>query len=115
MSTWIQIGLWALVVAATFQTLFVLVYATRPWYTHYVGRALFAKSSALCVTLWVVVANDFHFIHTVVPQVLCLCAVAITIVGQCVALFVQVAHDEHDKHAHGATVQVKGRGDASSS
>lgn len=57
--SWVRWGLAALWVATIFQTLFVVVYATRPWRRHFVGRALFVKSLALMVTLQVTLANNY--------------------------------------------------------
>ena len=50
------ICLWA---AAVGQTLFVLVYGSRPWWRHFVGSALFTKSLSLALTLDVVLLNHY--------------------------------------------------------
>ena len=46
-------------VAGVGQTLFVIVYGTRPWWRHFVGSALFTKSLALAVTLDVSLLNHY--------------------------------------------------------
>ena len=93
--TLLNLGLWAIGVAATFQTLFVMTYATRPWWTHYVGRAMFFKSLALMVVLWVSFSNNIvaPYEHQLLVMVIGLWFVAITVIGQCIALFLQVGHD----------------------
>lgn len=98
-SGWMDAYKVALVIGATAQLLFVIVYSTRPWWKHYVGKALFFKSLALCVALIVSVGN---IVFTPYPYqlqiaVISIWFVAITIVGQCVALIVQVGHDRYDK------------------
>lgn len=42
---------------ATAQTLFILIYAFRPWWRAFVGQALFTKSLALAVLLDIAVVN----------------------------------------------------------
>ena len=55
--TWVHAAEVALVAAAIGQTCFVGLYATRPFWRHFVGRALMMKSASLALVLWVSVAN----------------------------------------------------------
>lgn len=41
--------LWA---AAVGQTIFIVIWSTRPWWRLWIGRALMAKSAALVLVLW---------------------------------------------------------------
>lgn len=45
--------------AALAQTLFIVIYATRPWWRAFVGRALFTKSLALALLLDLAVARHY--------------------------------------------------------
>lgn len=47
----------AILTAAVFQTGFVAIYMTRPWWRHFVGRALFTKSAALMLLIDTAVLN----------------------------------------------------------
>lgn len=57
---WERTSLVALIVGTSAQTLFILIYASRPWWRARVGRALMLKSAALCVVLWLTVVNTFY-------------------------------------------------------
>ena len=54
--TVIEVLLW---VSAIGQSLFVIVWATRPWYRHWVGRALMVKTVALALYLDFAVLVNF--------------------------------------------------------
>jgi putative copper export protein len=78
--SWQHASLVAIAVAAVVQTAFVVVYGSRPWWRHYVGRALFVKSTSLLVVLWLTIANTFLLYpgqHQVSTLSLWLVAVAI--------------------------------------
>ena len=45
--------------AAVAQTLFICLYAFRPWWRAFVGRALFTKSLALAVLFDVAILNRY--------------------------------------------------------
>lgn len=49
----------ALVVAVVAQSAFVVVYGSRPWWRHRVGRALMLKSSSLLAALWLTFVDTF--------------------------------------------------------
>lgn len=53
----VEVARVGLIVATIAQTLFVVAYATRPWWRHFIGRALMSKSVALMVTLQVTLLN----------------------------------------------------------
>lgn len=57
--TWGRAAFVAILVAAIFQTCFVGLYLTRPWWQHFVGRALALKSTSLLVVLWLTIINTF--------------------------------------------------------
>src|SRR5690242_12669648 len=78
---WQRVALIALVVATFVQSLFILIYATRPWWRARVGRALFLKSTSLCVVLWLTLIGTFYIYpaeNVVNALALCLVAVAVT-------------------------------------
>lgn len=54
-----EFRLGVLCAAAIVQTTFVLVYATRPWWRAFTGRALFVKSAALMLLVDLGVLNRF--------------------------------------------------------
>jgi putative copper export protein len=56
---WQRAAFIAIMVAAIAQTGFVGLYVTRPWWRHYVGRALLVKSASLLVVLWLTIVNTF--------------------------------------------------------
>lgn len=98
-SGWITAYEWALGIAVAFQTVFVVVYGTRPWWKHYVGKALFFKSLALGVALWVSFGNIVFpggYKYQIEIAVIAIWAVAVTIVGQCVALLAQVGQERFE-------------------
>lgn len=45
--------------AGVFQILFVAIYARLPWWSNFIGRALFLMSSSLMLMLTVTVANVY--------------------------------------------------------
>ena len=96
---WLDLGIWLTVIAASVQTVFVITYATRPWWKHYVGRALFLKSLSLAVALWISATNSVldPYKHQLEVTVFALAFVAIAITYQTVALFLEVAHDLYQK------------------
>jgi putative copper export protein len=57
--TWQRSAFIAIMVAAIAQTGFVVVYMLRPWWRHYVGRALLVKSASLLIVLWLTIVNTF--------------------------------------------------------
>lgn len=96
---WITAYQWALIIGATAQTLFVIVYGTRKWWKHYVGKALFFKALTLCVALWVSFTNIVldPYKYQIPIAVGAIWLVTLAIVGQTIALFLQVGHDLYDK------------------
>lgn len=87
-------GLAALWVATVFQVLFVALYATRPWWRHFVGRALFTKSLTLSVLLAVTLGNHYLvYRYQLQVSVVLLWLVAAAIVGQTGALVKQIRLD----------------------
>lgn len=91
----------AIVVATVAQTIFVLVYGTRPWWRHFVGRALFIKSASLCVVLWLTVINTFlRYPGQEQVSSLALWLVAVAIIHQLVALLrtPRVAYPPDDRY-----------------
>jgi hypothetical protein len=56
---WQRSAFVAILVAAVFQSVFVVVYLSRPWWRHFVGRALALKSTSLLVVLWLTIVNTF--------------------------------------------------------
>jgi putative copper export protein len=56
---WQRSAFIAIMVAAVAQTGFVVVYMLRPWWRHYVGRALLVKSASLLIVLWLTIVNTF--------------------------------------------------------
>lgn len=88
--SWVNAGWVALWVAAVVQTMFVVLYGVGPWWRHFVGRALFTKSLALCLVLWLTVVN-YYLTYPGQLQVT-VCAtwlVALAIVFQFAALVAQ--------------------------
>lgn len=86
-SGWQRVALAALVIATAAQTLFVLIYGTRPWWRARVGRALFLKSAVLCLLLWLTIVNTFVTYPGEEPvAAIALIATAAAIVYQLVAL-----------------------------
>lgn len=55
-----QLQLAIFIWAAVCQTLFVAVYGVRPWWLHFIGRALFIKSLALMLLV------DMAVVHALV-------------------------------------------------
>lgn len=99
---WERLAIVALIVAAIGQTAFVLIYATRPWYLVRIGRALMSKSATLCWVLVLTVVNTF-WAYPYERQIasLSICAVAVAILYQLVALVLspRYADDEEAPHA----------------
>lgn len=93
---WEKTALVALVVGAVAQTLFVLIYGSRPWYRVRVGRALFFKSAALAVVLDLSVTNalvpPYRFQEQVGTVVIVL--ITVTILYQLVALLLSPRHPD---------------------
>lgn len=56
---WQRWALVALFIAAVGQAAFVGVYIHRPWWRHFVGRALMLKSTSLLLILWLSLFNTF--------------------------------------------------------
>ena len=54
-----QFRLWIIIAAAIVQTTFVAIYATRPWFRSFTGRAIFVKASALMLLVDVSVVHAF--------------------------------------------------------
>ena len=52
----VRLLLW---LAAIGQTIFVILWASMPWWREWVGRALMTKSAALCAVLWFMVAGFY--------------------------------------------------------
>lgn len=96
--TWMSIGLRAIDIAAILQTVFVALYATRPWWRHFVGRALFLKSLAFMVVLDLsVVGRYWTYPYQLQVAAIVLCLVAAAIAYQTGALIMQIRHDRRDK------------------
>lgn len=84
---WQHLGLVAVIVATFAQTLFILIYATRPWWRVRVGRALMLKSASLCVVLWLTLVGTFlTYRDQEQVDALALCLIALAIVYQLVVL-----------------------------
>lgn len=99
---WQHLAFYAIVLAAIVQTAYIAVYGTRPWWRHYVGRALFFKSASLLVVFWLTIVNTF-FAYPGQEQVttVALWVVAATIAYQFAALLRTRRHayppdDRHD-------------------
>ena len=90
---------WALVIGASAQTLFIIIYGTRPWWKHYVGKALFFKSLTLCIALWLSFSNIVldPYPYQLEIAVASIWLVTISIVVQCVALIMKVGHDRYER------------------
>jgi hypothetical protein len=81
----------SVIVAAVGQTFFVARYAVRPWWRHYVGRALFVKSASLWLLLVTEIVVAYHPTRVVnIVFAVVLWVVALAIVGQAVALERQI-------------------------
>lgn len=92
--SWVDAGLTALWVAALGQTGFVLLYATRPWWRHFVGRALFFKSATLAAVLWLTIVNHYLvYRYQLQVSVMLTWAVAVAICYQFTALVAQIRAD----------------------
>lgn len=88
--SWGAVAVGALWVATVGQTVFVVVYACRPWWRHFVGRALFTKSVSLAAVLWATLLPrywDYPFRLQVMAVLTGVVAAAI--LAQTVALFAQ--------------------------
>lgn len=82
-----MLGLWVATVA---QIAFVILYATGPWWRHFVGRALFSKSFVLAVTLAVTLVNNYViYRYQLEVGAFLMWAIALAIVWQLVALIRQ--------------------------
>lgn len=85
----------AVIVAAVAQTLFIGVYATRPWWRVRVGRALMLKSASLCLLLLASVVDTFFvYAHQREVSAVIIFVVAAAIVYQLVALVLSPRHPE---------------------
>lgn len=80
-------GLLVFAIGTFAQTLFVLIYASRPWWRVRPGRALLLKSATLCAVMWLSLVATF-FVYPYQEQVTAVAvnAIAIAIVYQLVAL-----------------------------
>lgn len=100
--TWQRSAFLAIMVAAVVQTCFLAVYLSRPWWQHFVGRALALKSSSLGVVLWLTIVNAFfRYPGQEAVSALGLWLVAAAIIFQFVALLRTRRHvyppdDRHD-------------------
>lgn len=92
---WQRASLVALALATVVQTLFVVIYASRPWWKARVGRALMLKSAALCVVLWLTIVNTFYvYAGEEAIGTVALWVVAIAITYQFVVLLWSPRHPE---------------------
>lgn len=92
---WQRWSLVFLAIATIVQTLFVVIYGTRPWWRARVGRALMLKSTALCVVLWLSLVNSFYIYENEEPiGAAAILAVAVAIVYQFVVLLWSPRHPE---------------------
>lgn len=91
----------ALFTAAIGQTLFVLLYATFPWWDNFVGRALFLKALSLCALLDVlIIGRSVDWPHEDATFVALYFAMALGICWQCVA-FLRVRLGSAEKQKTG--------------
>lgn len=95
---WERLAIVALVVSAVAQTAFVVIWATRPWYLVRIGRALMSKSATLCWVLVLTVVNTF-WTYPYERQIasLSICAVAIAILYQLVALVLTPRYADNEE------------------
>jgi hypothetical protein len=92
---WEHLALVAIIVATFAQTLFILIYASRPWWRVRVGRALMLKSASLCIVLWLTLVGTFFvYAHQEQVSALSLCVIAVAIVYQLVALLLSPRHPD---------------------
>lgn len=101
-ATLLDIGIWMTVIAAIVQTIFILTYATRPWWKSRVGRALFIKSLSLSVALWISASNAIVGVypHQLEVSIGALAFITLAITYQTFALYVEVLGDVLDKRKH---------------
>jgi len=93
-----DVGIFALWTATVIQTLFVVLYATRAWWRHFVGRALFVHSAALMVTLQASVVNHYLvYRYQLQVSVLLLWVMAAAFAYQTGALIKQMRLDRHTR------------------
>jgi hypothetical protein len=91
---WMDAGLAALWTATILQTVFVALYATRPWRRHFVGRALFIKSVSLMLILQVSLCNQYlTYRYQLQVSVVLTWFVAVAIAYQTGALIAQMRAD----------------------
>lgn len=97
MLTAILIALW---VATAAQIAFVIIYGTRtPWHHGFVGRALFLKSTVLCLALVNSLVN-YYWPHKYQLQVTTglMWLLAFAVVYQCIALIERMFLDRRTVH-----------------
>lgn len=86
-----DLGFWnmaGVVLAATGQTLFVLLYLTFPWWRNFLGRALFGKALVLAIVLdLVIVGRLFDWPHERLHFVILTWVLVIGIWAQTIAFF----------------------------
>lgn len=100
---WQRSALVAIMVAAIIQTVFLAVYLSRPWWRHFVGRALALKSASLWVVLWLTIVNTFFRYPGQEPiSSLSLWVIAAAIAYQLVALLrtPRMAYPPDDRHGN---------------
>lgn len=98
---WQHFAFYAIVFAATVQTAYILVYGSRPWRQHFVGRALFYKSASLLIVLWLTVVNTFFVYPGQEPiSTVALWLVAAAITYQFAALLRTPRHADHPDGRH---------------
>lgn len=80
--------------AAIGQTLFVVLWATKPWYKTLIGRALMTKALALALVLWFWTVGLYYPVHAYRAELrdVLLAAVAVGIWAQVLAFVVEF-HD----------------------
>lgn len=90
-----RIALVTLAIATLFQTGFVIIYATRPWWTVRIGRALMLKSASLCVLFWLSVLGSFvTYPHQRLVATVLICIITVAVIYQFFALALSPRHPE---------------------
>lgn len=94
---WLDLGLVALWVSAIAQVSFVVLYATRKFWRHFVGRALFFKSVSFAVLLVMSLVNRvWQYPHQLEVAVLLLWFIACATCLQLYALIRQMVLDRRE-------------------